>query len=260
MNVSGPVKEIRDTDYFLDTTGNDKGKKLRWTHIYCFDKTGHLLEETELDEKGDTFKNTLYHYDSTGLLREETGRTGSGTDATISTIKYSYDSAGNNTHIATTVEIISDHGESHNVTKTEQVNSFDKDKQLTRQLSISPTEDGQADTTVTLNTYNKKHLNVFRITNSGYGTCKTTYTYDDEGRSILEQSDSVEPGRPAKIARRYDAGGNLTEETSYDINKVLRTHKIIEYLKPDKQKNWTERRIHWHDLGTTITERVVKYY
>lgn len=254
MNLHGKVKMIKEADYFLDTTGSDKGKKLRWTKIYEFNQSGNISNTFGLGEKGDSGIRATYKYDKAGRILSESEFSGDGPDLYMYEKRYFYDSSGNN--VSTT-----SHNSKWLTITTKSI--FNKKKQLVQLTAILmpdffPTRN---DTTVEQYDYDKHGNKIKTTQHIDSSIFYTIYSYDENHNCIGEQTyDKAGGNYIKKITRQYNEAGDLTEEISYEIGNVLRSKKNIEYLKPDKQGNWTEQRIHWHDLGTTVLERTIEYY
>ena len=73
MDLHGKVKLLVEKDYILDTTGENKGKHLRWTRTYNYNTNGLLTERTQYDDKGDPIFRFVYSYDSTNRIKEAEG-------------------------------------------------------------------------------------------------------------------------------------------------------------------------------------------
>lgn len=266
MNLHGKVKMIKEADYFLDTTGRDKGKKLRWTKVYVFNSSGKLSRIVELGEKGDTTLETKFVYDSIGRLRSEiklSGRINDGGRVQVTAI-YSYDSSNNivaeELRAGTAPQKIETMGPTE-FTSMKTKKSYNKLHQLTHQTILYLAGNDEFDSITTQYWYDKKgnKIKTRSINGEDIGV-NTTFSYDEAGNCISEQMDASTDNGIVKITRLFDKENNTLEETSYEKGNVLRSKKNIEYLKPDKQGNWTAQRIHWHDLGTTVLERTIEYY
>jgi YD repeat-containing protein len=259
MNLHGRVKMIREADYFLDTTGSDKGKKLRWTDVYVFNTTGNITHTFRVDDKGDTGQQMIYEYDSAGRIKRQLIFYNAVDVKSART--YFYDSIGNNILSIETRGITTENPEGYIETKF--LNRFNAQKLLIHQtVLLGPPVDGRfSDSMVIQFTYDKQgRLSTDRTAHTDSTVTNAMYTYDDNNNCILEQRSPINPHDAVKIVRTFDKEGNLLEEASYEEFKDLHSKKTIEYLKPDKQGNWTEQRIHWHDLGTTVLERTIEYY
>ncbi len=262
MNLRGKVKMIKETDYFLDTTGADKGKKLRWTKFYMFNLSGNLVHTFQVSEKGDTGLQVVYEYDTLGRIRAESSFSNDVDSNDIKAVKsYYYDSLGNNIAVTIVTGITNNSPDGYVMTKFS--NWFNKEKQLTRQTRLlGPVVDGRYhDSIIVTYIYNKQgSLIADRTLHANGDTAIGYYDYDDNKKCTLERKTPIKGNDVMKIVRAFDKDGNMLEETSYEEFKNLHSQKKMEYLKPDKQGNWTEQRIHWHDLGTTVLERVIEYY
>jgi len=266
MNLYGKVKMIKEADYFLDTTGRDKGKKLRWMRVYVFNSSGKLSRIVELGEKGDTTLETTFVYDSIGRLRSEIKLSGLINDGSRvqAAVIYSYDSSNNiieeELSAGTGPQKIETKGPTE-FTSMKTKKSYNKLHQLIHQTILYLVGNDEFDSITTQYWYDKKGNKIkTRSINGEDSGVYTTFSYDEAGNCISEQMDASTTNGIVKTTRIFDKENNTLEETSYEKGNVLRSKKTIEYLKPDKQGNWTEQRIHWHDLGTTVLERTIEYW
>lgn len=256
MNLQGKVRSITEADYFIDTTGANKGKTLRWTRYYFFDVLGHLTEKIQCDDKGDTISRNKLSYDKQGYIAECIEYAGGEVRSRAS---YMYDSAGNNITIS----------------RTGSITCTDKYRYDKNNLCITTILECQKDGVIEDSNakhsadyreyeyyrYNDKKQKIWQMHVSIDSMVQVTvYTYDKQGNCTGEVMDTCRPHQAQKITRRFDESGDMLEEKAQGADGMIYQHKQMEYLQKDKPGNWTIQKIHWHDLGITQLERTISYY
>ena len=265
MNLHGKVKMIKETDYFLDTTGDNKGKKLRWTHVYVFDKAGLLVTESQTDEKGVFQFKESYSYDSNKKMIAHAHFYDASRPSVIT--NYTYNKAGqkiSEQRLALSWGITNRYDTDYTVYYEYRDSNIVCGKKIWKQDYLA-LERRRAmyfpDTEVFIMKYDDhQRLLTANTTDRDGFRQRVSYNYDERGNCVLMMADTALPNKELKTQRAFDESDNVVKEESYEVGNILHSQKNMEYLKPDKQGNWTEQRIHWHDLGTTVLERVIEYY
>lgn len=252
--LHGNVKLLTERDYYLDTTGKDTGKKLRWTFITSFDKAGFITRKVQLDEKGDTERTYVYTYDSSHRMLSEQLSSG----GTVVTNNYIHDTLHNSAISRITDSDIADDG-------TFYTYKYNKNRQLLELAKVpkdaykdKPPAGGGYRITYE---YNKDDKLVRANLKDGDGWAQTmVYTYDKQGNCISEIADSARPHEVLKRIRTFDDKGNKLSETTYEADGSIHSQKKEEYKAFDNAGNWLVQYEHWKDLSVIMTERVVVYY
>ncbi len=254
MELHGKVKKMVEQDYILDTTGNNKGKHLRWTKIYVFNTLGQLTERAQLNEKGELIFKFINTYDATGRLKEEKAVE----DPQKHVTSYQYDTVEHTTLKSNSYEIQSDDAKRSTKYTVVTLSQFNLKGILLSEKNWMT--NGSPDTTIEKFSYNKKQYKNKSVLKNSDLEQTTVYSYDDHGNCISEVADTALPHRAIRTIRKFDEKDNLIEETSYEADGSIHSQKKIEYKSFDKTGNWLVQYIHWKDLGTTVIERTIEYY
>ena len=255
LDLHGKVKTLIERDYILDTTGNNKGKHLRWTEITIFNIKGQITERIKLDEKGDTQIKSMTLYDNKDRVSHQTTFI---TDELTLTTKYIYDTL----HFTSVARSYKDSVAEEYIA----LYKYNTKWVITEvKKTIPPLEHNSKNTDLILDSrtylYDKgNRLAQVTFTDTSKWRQVTTYSYDKEGNCVGEQKDTVLPHQAIKIKRIFDQQNNKVEETSYESDGSIHSQKKMDYKTFDKTGNWLIQYIHWKDLGTTIVERSIVYY
>lgn len=276
MDLHGRVKMLVEKDYFLDTTGKDKGKELRWTKIYRFDTVGRLTELRDLGEHDELRTKSTFAYNGAGRLSEEIYYYNDTTEVPHKTV-YTYNKDGLNVSIknfAPNLRTDTEPLEKQLLRSTateltaasETIKVYNQKRLLTREVTRYTPDTRSStiyacDSTVAYYSYDKTKRKIKCAATDRHNFRQTTtYSYDKDGNCILEQADTAKEHEEIKTVSKFDEQGNLIEQTSYESDGSIHSQKKIEYKSFDKTGNWLVEYLHWKDLGTTVIERSIEYY
>ena len=254
MDLHGKVKMLVEKDYVLDTTGENKGKHLRWTKIYVFNTHGQVTDRAQLNEKGEPVFKFINTYDAAGRLKEEKAVE----DPQKHVTSYQYDTIKRTTLKSNSFEIQSDDAKRRIKYTVVTLSQFNLKGILLSEKNWMM--DDPSDTSIEKFSYNKKQYKNKSVLKNSDLEQTTVYSYDDHGNCISEVADTALPHRAIRTIRKFDEKDNLIEEISYEADGSIHSQKKMEYRSFDKAGNWLVQYIHWKDLGTTVIERSIEYY
>jgi hypothetical protein len=243
----------------MDEKGNllleikyDDAEEIEEKYVYTFDEVNKLVEEISYLSENEIAEHKTYEYNPEGILVKAFKHYA---DGSKDIIQYHYDQLGNLNTITTTdsdneteaKEVLE--WQNKNLTKKEvyefdelvlkESRTHDKQGNRTEEIRWTP-EDGNTRTEFFYNDNNDLIKNL-TYNNEEKLISKTLYSYDDKGKLVLADYESVRSKNTTTII--YDDNGNAIEQTETngsgeinnrairkfnDRNEVIETSVIID--------------------------------
>ena len=250
LNIHGEVKQIKNQYYGAkESFGEIEKGEFGGVLIKIFNDDGNQIEEKNYNPDGSVNHKIIFKYDNKGLKTEKRPYNKDGNP--FNYYKYSY-----NTFNQIISEIWFDYSNNEIVQK--KTFEYDEKGNLVTQTVYSP------DNISAISKYNYDDLG--RKFEYNYydrnGLLKwiRKYNYDDSNRLLENISiDSYSKEMTRKTGYKYDAFGNVNEESKYNSDSSLKERTVFEYYY-DKNNNWTKKITYKNEVPKSIIEREIIYF